>query len=119
METTDSANLSDEARPTKRIRSPPRTYYESLLEHDIAVEEERMLARAIANSRTEQCREPLTVIPFGPTFYPSIEEFSGDPLEYFETIRSEAEKYGECVIHDAKKCQSHTICVLLDTCKFQ
>ncbi len=57
-----------------------------------------MLAQAIANSRKDQRREPLTDIPFGPTFYPTIEEFSGDPLEYLETIRPEAEKYGEFVI---------------------
>ena len=44
----------------------------------------------------------LSSIPFGPTFYPTVEEFSGDPLTYLETIRSEAEKYGEfwhdCII---------------------
>jgi histone demethylase JARID1 len=62
------------------------------------VEEERMLAQAIAKSRTDQAREPLTTIPFGPTYYPTIEEFCGDPLDYFETIRSEAEKYGKFVI---------------------
>ena len=101
METTDTANLGD-ARPTKRIRSPPRTYYEYQLANELTTEEERMLAQAIANSRTDQCREPLTVIPFGPTFYPTIEDFSGDPLDYLETIRHEAEKYGEFVMlmHD-------------------
>lgn len=99
METTDAANLDvDPPRPSKRIRSPPRTYYESQLENELTMEEERMLAQAIANSRTDQRREPLTDIPFGPTFYPTIEEFSGDPLEYLETIRPEAEKYGEFVI---------------------
>ena len=100
METTDAANLDvDPPRPSKRIRSPPRTYYESLMaNNELTMEEERMLAQAIANSRTDQRREPLTDIPFGPTFYPTIEEFSGDPLEYLETIRPEAEKYGEFVI---------------------
>lgn len=92
METTDTANLGDDTRPTKRIRSPPRIYYEYPA-NEFSTEEERM-AQAIANSRTDQCRQPLTVIPFGPTFYPTIEDFSGDPLEYLETIRHEAEKYG-------------------------
>ncbi len=100
METTDTANLGDDTRPTKRIRSPPRNY--EYPANELSTEEERMLAQAIANSRTDQCRQPLTVIPFGPTFYPTIEDFSGDPLEYLETIRHEAEKYGEFVMlmHD-------------------
>lgn len=63
-----------------------------------SVEEERMLAQAIANSRKDQGREPLTSIPVGPTFYPTVEEFSGDPLVYLEKIRPVAEKYGICKI---------------------
>jgi histone demethylase JARID1 len=57
-----------------------------------------MLAQAIANSRKDQGREPLTNIPFGPTFYPTVEDFSGDPLLYLEKIRPQAEKYGICKI---------------------
>jgi len=57
-----------------------------------------MLAQAIANSRKDQGREPITDIPFGPTFYPSVEDFSGDPLLYLEKIRPVAEKYGICKI---------------------
>ena len=101
METTDTANLGDDTRPTKRIRCPPRTYYEYQLANELTTEEERMLAQAIAKSRTDQRREPLTVIPFGPTFYPTIEDFSGDPLDYLETIRHEAEKYGEFVVRNS------------------
>lgn len=46
--------------------------------------------------------EKVSSIPTGeildaPTFYPTIEEFN-DPLEYINTIRSVAEKYGLCRI---------------------
>jgi hypothetical protein len=89
------ANCDGEQRPSKRIRIPTRPYKpESSTD---SIEEERMIAQAIANSRKDRGIEPhsLSTIPFGPTFYPTVEEFSGDPLTYLETIRSEAEKYGE------------------------
>ena len=40
----------------------------------------------------------LTEVPFGPTFYPTVEEMEGDPLIYLEKIRDQAEKYGICKI---------------------
>lgn len=89
-------SIDSTARPSKRLRTPlqpyeagPATYSRELME------EERMLAQAIANSKKDQARQPVTTIPFGPTFYPTVEEFSGDPLIYLEKIRGEAEKYGE------------------------
>ncbi len=59
-----------------------------------------MLEQALANSRKDTVRDvkSVTNIPFGPTFYPTREDFSGDPLIYFEKIRSVAEKYGICKI---------------------
>jgi hypothetical protein len=100
MESMDIPNSDGEQRPSKRIRKPTQPYKagpanqagDYLLE-----EEERMLAQAIANSRKDRGIETnmVSTIPFGPTFYPTVEEFSGDPLAYLETIRSEAEKYGE------------------------
>ena len=33
-----------------------------------------------------------------PTFYPTEQEWAGDPLEYINAIRPEAEKYGCCNI---------------------
>ena len=97
METT---NTADEQRPSKRIRVPLQRYVAGPASGRLSsVQEERMLAQALANSRKEKSREPLTniPIPFGPTFYPTVEEFSGDPLVYLETIRPEAEKYGEFI----------------------
>jgi len=37
-------------------------------------------------------------VPLGPVFYPSVEDFSGNPLHYIEKIRPIAEKYGICKI---------------------
>ena len=97
MNTTINMSGSEQQRPTKRVRVPTQTYAADQL----AREEEKLLAQAIANSKKDvQAREPLTTIPFGPVFYPTVEEFSGDPLEYLETIRPLAEKYGEILFYD-------------------
>ena len=101
MESTmDIPNSDGEQRPSKRIRRPTQPYMAgpaNQADDYLLEEEERMLAQAIANSRNDRGIETNMVssIPFGPTFYPTVEEFSGDPLAYLETIRSEAEKYGE------------------------
>ena len=69
--------------PTQRLECPSR-------------EEHQALEQALKNSVKDQVREPsLSTVPFGPTFYPTVEEFSGDPLVYIEKIRHQAEKYGE------------------------
>ena len=93
-------SYDEQQRSPKRLRTPTKPFEAGSASTDrAALEEERMLAQAIANSRKDQTREPLTTIPFGPTFYPTVEEFSGDPLVYLEKIRSVAEKYGEfCVL---------------------
>ena len=95
MEPTTAASNIGAERPTKRIRMPTQSYVPAV-DDNLSRKEEEMLAQAISNSQKDQGREPLTTIPFGPTFYPTVEEFSGDPLVYLETIRSEAEKYGKC-----------------------
>ncbi|KAL7536479.1 hypothetical protein ACHAXR_007190 [Thalassiosira sp. AJA248-18] len=94
MESANTASSGSDQRPQKRLRTPCQPY-EPPSNDSLSLEEERMLAQAIANSRNDKGREPLTAIPFGPTFYPTVEEFSGDPLLYLEKIRSVAEKYGE------------------------
>jgi len=84
------------APPTKRIRVPTQNF---VPDFETAAEQ-RMLEEALANSRKDTFRDvdSLTNIPFGPTFYPTKEDFSGDPLIYLEKIRSVAEKYGICKI---------------------
>jgi len=91
-------NSDDQHRPSKRIRTPTKTYSAEPANDSLSREEQRMLAQAISNSEKDLNIDPeqLTSIPFGPTFYPTVEEFNGDPLLYLATIRAEAEKYGEC-----------------------
>ena len=57
-----------------------------------------MIQQAIANSRVETKRDAVVDVPLGPTFYPTVEEFSQNPLVYINSIRSVAEKYGVCKI---------------------
>lgn len=86
----DGGDIS--APPAKRIRIPTQNYAPDF---EMAAEQ-RMLEQAIANSRKDTILdlESLTSIPFGPTFYPTKEDFGDDPLIYLEKIRSVAEKYG-------------------------
>ena len=92
MESTTAASGGEQRSP-KRRRTPTKTFEAGPASH-VLEEEERMLAIAIANSRKDQGRVPVSNIPFGPTFHPTVEEFSGDPLVYLEKIRPVAEKYG-------------------------
>ena len=52
--------------------------------------------------RVRSCYAPEAAIhhdvPPVPTFYPTEQEWAGDPLEYINAIRPEAEKYGCCNI---------------------
>ena len=79
----------------KRRRVPPSAYEppDSL--------ESTMIHRAMANSLKDTRRDSsytLTEVPFGPTFYPTVEEMEGDPLIYLEKIRGDASRYGICKI---------------------
>jgi len=62
--------------------------------------EERQLQQAIANSRVDRHRprDGWLNIPLGPTFYPTVEEFEGNPVTYINKIRPVAEKYGICKV---------------------
>ena len=104
MSANASASGGERSSP-KRPRIPPQTFVAGPARRDdgsgpsSVLEEERMLAQAVANSRKDQAgRESLAAIPFGPTFYPTAEEMGGDPLLYFEKIRPLAEKYGICKV---------------------
>jgi histone demethylase JARID1 len=63
-------------------------------------EEERLLQQAIQNSRSEQQFDSngKLEIDKGPVFFPTVEEFEGNPLHYINKIRPIAEKYGICKI---------------------
>lgn len=78
---------------TRRRRKPTDTYYSS------TNEEERLFQQAIKNSRIDAQR-PTTdfTVPLAPTFFPTVEEFKGNPIHYINKIQPIAEKYGICKI---------------------
>jgi hypothetical protein len=80
-------------RCSKRRRSQPSQFMSNITSFG----EQHQLQRAIASSRLDAHSAPFSV-PAGPTFYPSVEEFEGNPLTYISKIRSQAEKYGICKI---------------------
>jgi jmjN domain len=77
-----------------RRRCPPSHFQAS------TAAEERFLQQAIQNSKLDKGRptDGKLQIPLAPVFYPTIEEFEGNPLHYVEKIRPIAEKYGLCKI---------------------
>ena len=103
-EDTTMSSINEVPSPKRRRRFPSQSYEphpsSSSFGSPLAAEEERMLAQAIANSRKDRGRDAfwLSNIPFGPTFYPTVEDFSDDPLIYLEKIRPVASKYGICKI---------------------
>lgn len=82
------------ARSSKRVRRKPSTPYSV----PASTMEEKLLQQAIANSRVETSRPQGVDVPVGPTFYPTVEEFTLNPLTYIEKIRPIAEKYGICKV---------------------
>lgn len=59
--------------------------------------EEQLLQQAIENSKKDMKQEELSV-QNAPIFFPSVSEFSGNPLEYINKIRPIAQRYGICKI---------------------
>lgn len=84
--------------PTKfarRRRKPTDTYYSS------SNAEERLFQQALKNSRIDAQRpstEGNLSVPLAPTFFPTVEEFKGNPIHYINKIQPIAEKYGICKI---------------------
>jgi hypothetical protein len=76
------------SRSVKRRRVRPAQYHAV---HSAV--ENRCLNQAIQNSKLEQIRTHVEV-PFAPVFYPTVQDFEGNPLNYVEKIRCVAEKYG-------------------------
>ena len=76
----------------RRRRRPPVNF------HSPTAAEERHLQHAIQNSRLDKGRGEKLNVPYGPTFYPTLEDFEGNPIDYIEKIRPIAERYGICKI---------------------
>jgi len=82
-------------RQTKRQRRKPQDFYSG----SITTAEEKLVAQAIANSRVDIHRPQGNLdIPHAPTFYPTIEEFSQNPMTYINSISPIAKKFGICKI---------------------
>lgn len=86
-------------RAVRRRRRRPVMHYQARSASDTTAEE-RFLQQAIQNSKLDKGRPPdgRLCIPSGPVFYPTKEEFEGNPLDYIEKIRPAAECYGICKI---------------------
>jgi jmjN domain len=85
-----AANLRSSKR---RRRRPP--YY-----HASTAAEERHLQHAIQNSKLDRGRpaDGRLNVPLAPTFFPTVEDFEGNPISYIEKIRPVAERFGVCKI---------------------
>ncbi len=84
-------------RANKRRRRKPIQAYTHL-----SAAEERFFQQAMRNSKVDTKRTGKLDVPYAPTFYPTIEDMEGNPLDYVEKIRPQAEKYGICKISPPK-----------------
>ena len=79
----------------RRRRRPPQAFHAGT-----TATEERFVHQAIQNSKLDRSRSKDAVldIPWGPTFFPTVEDMEGSPLVYIEKIRPIAQRYGICKI---------------------
>jgi hypothetical protein len=84
--------------------------------HATTAAEERFLHQAIQNSKLEKNRPAdgsRLDVPAAPVFFPTVEEFAGNPLSYIEKIRPLAEAYGICKIVPPKGWNPAPLCKFL------
>jgi len=101
-------------RSAKRRRKAPQAY------SYVSSEEQRYLQQAIRNSKLDVKRGNGELdVPHAPTFFPTVEEMEGNPLDYIEKIRPIAQQYGICKIIPPKG-WSPPFCVNMESnLKFQ
>jgi JmjC domain, hydroxylase/jmjN domain/C5HC2 zinc finger len=87
---------SSSSTTSKRRRTLRReVYHVSAAEHI----ENRCLVQALQNSKVDTIRSSIRDIPYAPVFYPTVEEFELNPIQYIEQkVRPIAEQYGICKI---------------------
>lgn len=90
----------------RRRRRPPAHFHAPAA----TATEERFLHQAIQNSKIDRSKQKDLDVPIGPTFYPTVEEMEGSPLEYIEKIRPVAQKYGICKIKPPKGWNPPPVC---------
>ena len=93
-------------RSAKRRRRRPPVQFTTTA----TATEERYLHQAIQNSKIDRSRQSDLDVSWGPTFYPTIQEMEGSPLEYIEKIRPIAQKYGICKIKPPKGWNPPPVC---------
>lgn len=77
----------------RRRRKPPQAYTQ------LSAAEERFFQQAMRNSKVDTKRpDGRLEVPYAPSFFPTREDMEGNPLDYVEKIRPQAEKYGICKI---------------------
>lgn len=76
----------------RRKRRAPDVYHPENAAQVLA--EERILRQALENSLMDTKAGGALEIPHAPVFYPTVEDFQGNPIHYVEKIRPVAEKYG-------------------------
>lgn len=104
---SDSTDRMNRRAAKRRRRRPPSYFHASA-----TASEERFLHQAIQNSKIDRSRQMVLDVPFGPTFYPTVEDMEGSPLEYIEKIRPVAQKYGICKIKPPQGWKPPPVCEL-------
>jgi histone demethylase JARID1 len=66
--------------------------------HASTSNEERLLHQAIQNSKLGGPTTSKIDVPWGPTFFPTVDDMNGSPLDYIDKIRPVAQRYGICKI---------------------
>jgi jmjN domain len=105
---SSSSSSTPRSAKRRRIRRPP-AYYAHLGSGSngsssmTAAEERCLLQQAmLQNSKAaldkSRPADGRLNLPSGPTFFPTVAEFQGNPLHYIEKIRPVAERYGICKI---------------------
>ena len=89
-------------RANKRRRQHQSSTSRAAGFHASTSKEERLLHQTVQNSKLGSDRGTRggakIDVPFGPTFYPTIEDMEGSPLDFIEKIRPVAQRYGICKI---------------------
>ena len=80
--------------------------------------EERLLHQTVQNNKLGNVRGNRIDVPFGPIFYPTIEDMEGSPLVYIDKIRPVAQRYGICKIVPPKAWKEKDFFGTFHTTKF-
>lgn len=96
------SSIHHRGRANKRRRQNHSSTSRASGFHASTSHEERLLHQTVQNSKLGSDRGTRggtnIDVPFGPTFYPTIEDMEGSPLDYIDKIRPIAQRYGICKI---------------------